>query len=150
MQWEVGVWWEGGVQWEYDVQWVRVSPFLGTVSLACVQCADVVFISPPWGGPGYSSSQVFDLHTMVPLDGVRVFQVAHSVTENIAYYVPRNVDVQQVSPSPAPPPSACGQCVCVSVRAVGSTGWPRGLSGGGAALHQQQTKDNDCVFWRAY
>ena len=113
MQWEVGVWWEGGVQWEYDVQWVRVSPFLGTVSLACVQCADVVFISPPWGGPGYSSSQVFDLHTMVPLDGVRVFQVAHSVTENIAYYVPRNVDVQQVSPSPAPPPSACGQCVCV-------------------------------------
>lgn len=116
MQWEVSV------QWEYDVQWVRVSPFLGTVSLACVQCADVVFISPPWGGPGYSSSQVFDLHTMVPLDGVRVFQVAHDVTENIAYYVPRNVDVQQVSLSPAPPPSACGQCVCLSMQLAALAG----------------------------
>lgn len=84
--------------------------------LSCLQCADVVFISPPWGGPGYSSSQVFDLPTMVPIDGFKVFQVAHEVTENIAYYVPRNVDVQQVSDSPCPSAGVCGQrlsvCLC--------------------------------------
>lgn len=80
-----------------------------------MQCADVVFISPPWGGPGYSSSEVFDLRTMVPLDGFRVFQVAQEVTENIAYYVPRNVDVQQVSHSlRSPPPLPVrSQCVCL-------------------------------------
>ena len=114
--------------------------------LACLQCADVVFISPPWGGPGYSSSQVFDLHTMVPLDGFRVFQVAREVTDNIAYYVPRNVDVQQVS-QPSSLPLLCG-VTGMSICAVGSTGWPWWLSGGGAAFHQQQTKDNDCILWR--
>lgn len=92
--------------------------------LACVQCADVVFISPPWGGPGYSSSQVFNLQTMVPLDGFRVFQVAQQVTDCIAYYVPRNVDVQQVSrPSSLPPLRlVCGQCACLSVQLAALAG----------------------------
>lgn len=33
------------------------------------QCADVVFLSPPWGGPGYQNATVFDLRTMIALDG---------------------------------------------------------------------------------
>lgn len=28
--------------------------------------ADVVYLSPPWGGPGYKSTSVFDLHKMKP------------------------------------------------------------------------------------
>lgn len=32
--------------------------------------ASVVFLSPPWGGPDYTSVDKFDLHTMIqPLDG---------------------------------------------------------------------------------
>ncbi|CAI8017562.1 Trimethylguanosine synthase [Geodia barretti] len=34
-----------------------------------LKAVDVVFLSPPWGGPAYSSSSVFDLHSMSPLNG---------------------------------------------------------------------------------
>jgi len=59
--------------------------------------ADVVFLSPPWGGPSYTSAEVFDLRTMITLDGVRVFEETKTITENIAYFMPRNVNVEQLS-----------------------------------------------------
>lgn len=59
--------------------------------------ADVVFLSPPWGGPNYASAEVFDLKTMITLDGVRVFEETKTITENIAYFMPRNVNVEQLS-----------------------------------------------------
>ena len=59
--------------------------------------ADVVFLSPPWGGPDYVSAEVFDIKTMIPLDGVQVFEETKSITENIAYFMPRNADVEQLS-----------------------------------------------------
>ena len=31
--------------------------------------ADVVFLSPPWGGPGYVEAEVFDIQTMIQPDG---------------------------------------------------------------------------------
>lgn len=31
--------------------------------------ADGVFLSPPWGGPDYLNADVFDLQTMIELDG---------------------------------------------------------------------------------
>lgn len=37
--------------------------------LSPLQCADVVFLSPPWGGPAYTSADLFDLQTMISLDG---------------------------------------------------------------------------------
>ncbi len=33
------------------------------------QCADAVFLSPPWGGPKYSTPEVFDIQTMIAIDG---------------------------------------------------------------------------------
>ncbi len=30
--------------------------------------ADVVFLSPPWGGPDYLQADVYDMHSMIPLD----------------------------------------------------------------------------------
>jgi trimethylguanosine synthase len=61
-----------------------------------LKCADVVFLSPPWGGPGYLSNNVFDLEAMISLNGVRVFEVAREVTPHIAYYLPRNINVNQM------------------------------------------------------
>ena len=61
--------------------------------------ADVVFLSPPWGGPMYVNQKVFDLKKMGALgsiDGLHVCDVARSVTENIAYFVPRNSDREQL------------------------------------------------------
>ena len=51
---------------------------------------DVVFLSPPWGGPEYLNSETFDLYNMAGLDGKRIFEIANDVCENIAYFVPRN------------------------------------------------------------
>lgn len=31
--------------------------------------ADVVFLSPPWGGPDYATAEVFDIQTMICPDG---------------------------------------------------------------------------------
>lgn len=31
--------------------------------------ADVVFLSPPWGGPDYATADIFDIRTMMSPDG---------------------------------------------------------------------------------
>ncbi|KAK1268993.1 hypothetical protein QJS04_geneDACA022849 [Acorus gramineus] len=58
--------------------------------------ADVVFLSPPWGGPAYSTVEKFTLDFLKPLDGYSIFQVAQKITPNIIMYLPRNVDLHQV------------------------------------------------------
>ncbi|XP_061925683.1 trimethylguanosine synthase-like [Entelurus aequoreus] len=57
---------------------------------------DVVFLSPPWGGPDYLTAQVFDLRTMMEPDGFHIFHVANQITDNIVYFLPRNADMDQV------------------------------------------------------
>ena len=37
--------------------------------LAPIQNADVVFLSPPWGGPEYGKVNTFDIKTMIPIMG---------------------------------------------------------------------------------
>lgn len=61
--------------------------------------ADTVFLSPPWGGPSYQGTKTFDLHSMIPapLTAVDIFRKAREVTPNVVFFLPRNVDVEQVS-----------------------------------------------------
>ena len=58
--------------------------------------AEVIFLSPPWGGPGYINQEVFDLKEGIPLDGIEIFNAALQVTDNIAYFLPRNTNVDQI------------------------------------------------------
>ncbi|KAG9305785.1 hypothetical protein G9A89_001073 [Geosiphon pyriformis] len=58
--------------------------------------ADVIFLSPPWGGPTYQKFGTFDIKTMIALDGIKVFRESANITKNIAYYLPRNVDLDQL------------------------------------------------------
>ena len=67
------------------------------MAVAPVLKADAVFLSPPWGGPQYLDCAVFDLETMIPMNGITVFQLAKNIAPNIAYFVPRHVDTDQVS-----------------------------------------------------
>lgn len=53
---------------------------------------DVVFLSPPWGGPEYLDQKTFDISNMAGLDGLEIFQIAARLTRNVAYFVPRNTD----------------------------------------------------------
>lgn len=58
---------------------------------------DVVFLSPPWGGPKYLEVDVFDIdNIMSPVGGNHLFEISKAITENIAYYVPRNVNTDQL------------------------------------------------------
>ncbi|XP_020572794.1 trimethylguanosine synthase-like [Phalaenopsis equestris] len=65
-------------------------------SLAPFLKGDVVFISPPWGGPSYSKIHTFTLDMLKPKDGYLIFQAAQEITPNIIMFLPRNVDLSQV------------------------------------------------------
>ncbi|KAI7879631.1 S-adenosyl-L-methionine-dependent methyltransferase [Lichtheimia hyalospora FSU 10163] len=59
--------------------------------------ADVVFLSPPWGGPSYLGADKFDLISVIPGNGQNIFDLARKITPNIAYFLPRNTDPQQLA-----------------------------------------------------
>nr|XP_027106319.1 trimethylguanosine synthase-like [Coffea arabica] len=67
---------------------------------------DVLFLSPPWGGPSYKMTKKFTLDSLKPKDGHSLFQVAQKITPHIIMYLPRNVDlleVEQLSWLSSPP-----------------------------------------------
>ncbi|KAI9251810.1 RNA cap guanine-N2 methyltransferase-domain-containing protein [Phascolomyces articulosus] len=59
--------------------------------------ANVVFLSPPWGGPSYQQSSVFDITTMIPGNGVVIHSLASKITPEVAYFMPRNANPQQLA-----------------------------------------------------
>ncbi|NWI80495.1 TGS1 synthase, partial [Dryoscopus gambensis] len=72
------------------------------LALAAGLRADVVFLSPPWGGPDYATAEIFDIQTMICPDGYP-FQampgggLSQKITNNIVYFLPRNADINQVA-----------------------------------------------------
>ncbi|XP_042321283.1 trimethylguanosine synthase [Sceloporus undulatus] len=67
------------------------------MNLASCLKADVVFLSPPWGGPEYTTAEVFDVQTMIYPDGFEIFKLSQKITNNIVYFLPRNADIDQVA-----------------------------------------------------
>ncbi|XP_070603872.1 trimethylguanosine synthase [Erythrolamprus reginae] len=59
--------------------------------------ADVVFLSPPWGGPEYAAAEIFDIQTMISPDGFDIFNLSQKISNNIVYFLPRNADIDQVA-----------------------------------------------------
>lgn len=58
---------------------------------------DVVFLSPPWGGPSYLQDEVFEIENiMSPHGGSKLFQASKAISGNIAYYLPRNINTLQL------------------------------------------------------
>lgn len=59
--------------------------------------ADVIFLSPPWGGPQYKNVDIYDIESIMgPLGGAHLYKTCHGITDNIAYYVPRNINTDQL------------------------------------------------------
>ncbi|KAI0053532.1 S-adenosyl-L-methionine-dependent methyltransferase [Auriscalpium vulgare] len=73
---------------------------------------DVVFLSPPWGGPSYLSGSgptaleedksidshpEFSLSNILPVHGQKLFNITRAITPNVAYYLPRNTRLQEIS-----------------------------------------------------
>ncbi|KAJ7777445.1 Tgs1 protein [Mycena metata] len=80
---------------------------------------DVVFLSPPWGGPGYLSGDTrpssptkpnppipagsepahpsYTLASIQPIHGAELFQLTRKITSNVAYFLPRNTRIDEIS-----------------------------------------------------
>ena len=55
----------------------------------------VLFASPPWGGPGYSTDAIFDLSTMEPYALARLHAAYRAMDH--ALYLPRTSDLRQIA-----------------------------------------------------
>eukprot|EP01060_Flectonema_neradi_P009284 TRINITY_DN16631_c0_g1_i3.p1 TRINITY_DN16631_c0_g1~~TRINITY_DN16631_c0_g1_i3.p1 ORF type:complete len:177 (+),score=26.93 TRINITY_DN16631_c0_g1_i3:439-969(+) len=63
--------------------------------------ADIVFLSPPWGGPLYNTSAYFDLADIqlsdTAYDGKKLFNdTKRFVSKNIIYFLPKNTLSDQI------------------------------------------------------
>ncbi|KAF9224238.1 S-adenosyl-L-methionine-dependent methyltransferase [Gyrodon lividus] len=76
---------------------------------------DVVFLSPPWGGPDYISQNhdvqcisdqsdinprrhpEFNLANIKPIHGADLFHLTRKITKNVAYFLPRNTSLDELS-----------------------------------------------------
>lgn len=63
---------------------------------SCEKIFDAIFLSPPWGGPEYSKEKEFKLEMCTP-NGYDIFWKALELTENIAYFLPKNTRSSDVS-----------------------------------------------------
>ncbi|XP_070490188.1 trimethylguanosine synthase [Chironomus tepperi] len=61
--------------------------------------ADVVFLSPPWGGPSYMKHDtIYDLEeSLLPVPASQLMSETRKITSNIAVYLPRNSNTKQLA-----------------------------------------------------
>ncbi|KZV66461.1 S-adenosyl-L-methionine-dependent methyltransferase [Peniophora sp. CONT] len=83
---------------------------------------DVVFLSPPWGGPSYLAGSAlpgaavdedettaevkhpeFTLDAVAPIHGRELFHVARRISRNVAYFLPRNTRLEEIAALLPPP-----------------------------------------------
>lgn len=57
----------------------------------------VIFASPPWGGVNYKNTQIFDLSTMEPYNLKTLYESFTKVTPDVALYLPRSSNLNQVA-----------------------------------------------------
>ncbi|XP_037816572.1 trimethylguanosine synthase [Lucilia sericata] len=59
--------------------------------------ADIVFLSPPWGGPKYKNKKEFDIEKyLLPVKASELVATSRNVSENIGLFLPRNSSVKQI------------------------------------------------------
>lgn len=71
----------------------------GDCSAFSMREVDMIFLSPPWGGPEYRNAETFDLST-VWVSGVtliHVLNIALKMCRNVAFFLPRNTDLQSLA-----------------------------------------------------
>lgn len=73
---------------------------------------EVVFLSPPWGGIKYKTAGIpgksreskvplsYPLSALGPIHGAELFGIARSISHNVAYYLPKNTDLTEISNLP--------------------------------------------------
>ncbi|KAI9736890.1 MAG: hypothetical protein M1818_005941 [Claussenomyces sp. TS43310] len=77
------------------ITWVNADCFSYVPSLGLDPRETVIFASPPWGGPGYSTDVIFDLSTMQPYSLNQLRELCKEM--DTALYLPRTSDVRQLA-----------------------------------------------------
>ena len=54
------------------------------------------YYSPPWGGPEYISKEIFSIADL-GLFGKQAYDVGRQISPNVAFFLPRNASVEEVS-----------------------------------------------------
>ncbi|QIX00650.1 hypothetical protein AMS68_006167 [Peltaster fructicola] len=57
----------------------------------------VIFGSPPWGGPSYTSHNVFDLSVMQPYSLMDLHSAFSKASDHYVLYLPRTSDLRQIA-----------------------------------------------------
>ncbi|XP_017013433.2 trimethylguanosine synthase [Drosophila takahashii] len=58
---------------------------------------NVVFLSPPWGGPDYQKQALFDIEkSLLPVGASHLMQISRRLAADVAFFLPRNSDMKQV------------------------------------------------------
>ena len=57
---------------------------------------DIIFMSPPWGGPDYVKSKKYDIFTMITPDIIKIMETCNETTKNVVLYLPRTAHPAQV------------------------------------------------------
>jgi trimethylguanosine synthase len=73
--------------------------FKGECSPFSSRKVDMIFLSPPWGGPEYRTAETFDLGSIL-VSGVtliHVLNIALKLCRNVALFLPRNTDLQSLA-----------------------------------------------------
>lgn len=78
------------------------------IATKCRIPADVVFLSPQWGGPGYLKQTCYSIESMTPNGKDMVTVVRQHMTHNIAFLLPRNVNIAELQ-------AVAGECGCVEI-----------------------------------
>ncbi|QSL66542.1 hypothetical protein MERGE_000922 [Pneumocystis wakefieldiae] len=61
---------------------------------------DIIFLSPPWGGPDYQNSEVFNIEAMKPYPASLLFHTANLMVNNsnkIVMYLPRTSSLASIA-----------------------------------------------------
>ena len=58
--------------------------------------ADYIFLSPPWGGTGYKSSEIYSIKKFMYPDITEIVRVSMNVADNILFFLPRNLDLDEL------------------------------------------------------
>ncbi|KAH7294645.1 hypothetical protein KP509_27G011300 [Ceratopteris richardii] len=68
------------------------------LELAPTLKADIVFLSPPWGGPQYIKAEKYDIETMLqPVSGSCLFKLASLIAPNVVFFLPKTCDLNQLA-----------------------------------------------------
>ncbi|CCH60635.1 hypothetical protein TBLA_0D01270 [Henningerozyma blattae CBS 6284] len=59
---------------------------------------DIIFASPPWGGPEYLKSSKYDLEkNLIPVGLTQLLQTLKECSDNIIIFLPKNSSLEQIS-----------------------------------------------------